>query len=464
MRLSLSPRRAAVFAALCATAALAPAAPGQTAAKQKAAPALTFPPKLPDDRPVLSATSDDFLKPPATLREGVAVAKTAPAVDFLYFPGQDYEGRPWSNWGDSVAAGGKYYASIGDHLAVGGKTDRTGTGRVFEYDPDKKTFRQLADVAQVLNLPKDHYVPGKIHSRLDLGGDGWLYFATHRGSTTVTADKNHYEGDWVIRCDPKSGRSEVVVRGPVPKHCIPTSVLDPDRLIFYGGTAPGTDAKDAGVQFFAYDVKNKKLLYSGPDGPARYMIFARSTGRVYYVPGKEDMVGPLVRFDPAKGGAPEKTAAVLGLRAATGETPQGVVYTVAKGGKGAGAVLYAFDTKTEKVEELGPAGVGAAEYVTSIDADPTGRYLYYVPGAHGGSERDGSAVVQFDTKTRTRKVVAFLHPFVKDKTGATLVGTFSTAVDPKGDKVYVTWNANRGGKVWDCCALTVIHVPASERP
>ena len=33
----------------------------------------------------------------------------------------------------------------------------------------------------------------------------------------------------------------------------------------------------------------------------------------------------------------------------------------------------------------------------------------------------------------------------------------------KGDKLYVTWNASRGGKVWDCCALTAIHIPKAER-
>ena len=47
------------------------------------------------------------------------------------------------------------------------------------------------------------------------------------------------------------------------------------------------------------------------------MIFAKSTGRIYWVPGKEDMVGPMMRYDPVKGGAPEKIKATLGLRAAT---------------------------------------------------------------------------------------------------------------------------------------------------
>src|SRR5690606_14886924 len=119
-----------------------------------------------------------------------------------------------------------------------------------------------------------HYVPGKIHSRLDLGADGWLYFSTHRGSTKVTTDEFHYLGDWILRTHPQTAQTEIVVRGPVPKHCIPNSVLDSERLIFYGGTAPGDPNDTSGIQFFAYDCKKQQVLYAGPDGPARYMIFA----------------------------------------------------------------------------------------------------------------------------------------------------------------------------------------------
>ena len=151
------------------------------------------------------------------------------------------------------------------------------------------------------------------------------------------------------------------------------------------------------------------------------------------------------------------------MRAATEETPQGIVYTCSKGGKGGDTMIFAFNTKTEKAEVIGPAAVGNANYITSMDADPTGRYIYYVPGAHGGAEKDGTPVVQFDVKTKQRKVIAFLHPYFQEKSGAALVGTFSTAVDPSGDKLYITWNANRGGRAWDCCAMTVVHIPESER-
>jgi predicted porin len=141
-----------------------------------------------------------------------------------------------------------------------------------------------------------------------------------------------------------------------------------------------------------------------------------------------------------------------------------MVYTVSKGNAKLGkSMLFAFNTKTEQATELGAAAVGTQDYITSIDVDPTGRYLYYIPGAHGRSENDGSAVVQYDVKSKSRKVIAFLHPYFKDKIGAVPTGTFSSAIDPAGDKLYITWNVSRGTRAWDCCALTVIHIPESER-
>ncbi len=424
--------------------------------KKKVVVELDFPPKLPDGKDIHTVTSDEFLKAPATIEKGVLIAKSAPTVDFLYYPGQTYKASIWSNWGDGLAVNGKYYSSIGDHNAP------KGNAFVYEYDPAKKALRLLTDVVSVI---RDMllYLPGKIHGRLDMGKDGFLYFSTHRGGTKVTSDANKYQGDWILKCDPKTGKAEVVAHGPVPKHCIPTSVLDPERMIFYGGTAPGNDVPD-GVKFFAYDVVNKKLLYSCPDGPPRYMILANSTGRVYYVPGSDGNFGPMMRYDPAKpSDAPVKIGAQLGLRAATQETKNGMVYTCSKGSKTGRTMIYSFNTKTEEAKEIGQAAVGTQEYITSIDVDATGRYLYYVPAAHGHAENDGSPVVQFDTKTNTRKVIAFLHPYFSDKIKAIPTGTFGTAIDPAGDKLYITWNVKRGTAAWDCCALTVIHIPAAER-
>ncbi len=405
------------------------------------------------EKPVDTATSSDLLKPPAALTD-VPVAKAAPVVDFVLYPGQTYEGNPWSNWGDGLAVNGKYYSAIGDHKGP------DGNAFVYEYDTSAKTLRRIVDLRKVLDLPAGHYTPGKIHGRLDMGKDGWLYFSTHRGSTKVTTDEYHYKGDWIIRHNPKSGKSEVIAHGPVGKCCIPCSVLDPKRLIFYGSTAAADPADKRNI-FFAYDTINRKVLYSGYGGPGRCMIFAESTGRIYFTPG---LSGRLHRYDPADGAGPVALDVEIGIRAATQETPQGFVYTVSK----EDAAIYRFDTKTETAERIGSAPIGTQTYITTIDADPTGRYLYYVPGAHGGSEKDGTAVIQFDTKTRAKKVIAFLHPFLKERYGYIPLGTFSTAVDPAGDKLYITFNGNLGGRkrnrlTWDACAIVVIHIPESER-
>jgi len=422
--------------------------------KKAAAKEPPYPPQLPGGKEIVTDTSEEFLKKPATINDDVAVAKTPPTVDFLYFPGQTYPGKPWSAWGDSLAANGKYYTSIGDHLAP------QGNGFVFEYDPASKKLRQLVDVRKIIKLPEGHYTPGKIHSRLDMGSDGWLYFSTHRGSTNATTDANHYKGDWILRCHPESGKTEIVAHGPVPKHCIPCSVLDPQRLIFYGGTAPATSDSD-GIHFFAFDIKAGKVLFDAPNGPARYMIFSKSTGRVYFNAGKEE--GQLTRFDPAQ---PDKLTPIegnIGIRAATQETPQRKVYTASQGRKGSETRLFSFDVKTEKIEDLGLAAVGTQQYIATLDADPTGRFLYYCAGAHGGSDTDGTPIVQFDVKTRQKKVIAFLHPFYQQKYGCTPRGTYSLAVDETGGKIYVTWNVSRGSRAWDSVAMTVIHVPESER-
>jgi hypothetical protein len=242
-------------------------------------------------------------------------------------------------------------------------------------------------------------------------------------------------------------------------------LLDPARLIFYGGTAAGRDASHPGVHFFSYDVGRRRLLATAHPGPARDAILASSSGRLYYVPADaDDMSGRLMRFDPARPGRPVAIGARLGLRAATRETADGKVYAVSKGGGDKDASLWAFDTRTERAEKLGDAAVVRPAYVASLDVDPTGRFLYYVPGAHGGAAREGTPVVQFDLRTRTRKVIAFLSPFYGERYGYTPDGTFSSVLDPKGERLYVTWNGMRAGhKDWESCALTVIHIPAAER-
>lgn len=132
--------------------------------KAKPEPEVAYPPALPGGKEMVTDTTPEFLQPPTTLLPGVVIAKTPPTVDFAYFPGQTYRGNPWSNWGDSLFANGKYYASIGDHLAP------SGTAFIYEFDPATKRFRQLVDVKKLLGLPAGRYTPGRFTRSSRSGG------------------------------------------------------------------------------------------------------------------------------------------------------------------------------------------------------------------------------------------------------------------------------------------------------
>ncbi|MFC1693670.1 hypothetical protein ACFL1R_09215 [Candidatus Latescibacterota bacterium] len=403
---------------------------------------------------IVTYTSEQFLVPPDSLAGGdFTIAKTPPTVDFAFYPEQTYSGNPWSVWGDNIMVGDTWYSAVGDHLW---------NCYLYAYNPEEKKLKTVLDVKKLLKQPEGHYTPAKVHSRIDLGSDGWLYFSTHRGSSKYTTDQYFYQGDWILRFNPKTVKAEVVSHGPVGKESIPVSVLDPDRLFFYGGTQQSK-------LFFAYDAKKHKLLYKSAEneGPYRYMMFSKTTGYVYFL--NEDYA-PLRRYDPET----NKITVVdtkLGLRSATMETPQGYIYTVATRGDGR---IFRFDVKTEEAQEIGNAaltgpGYKTLAYVTTIDADPTGTYLYYCAGnAHGHSDRGGSPIVQFNVKTGEKKVLAFLYPFFEQKHHFICEGTFGSVLSPDADVLYVTWMGKRTDKEqtrrteW-YCAMTAIHIPESER-
>lgn len=419
------------------------------AARFKARYPLTYPPQLPGGATVVSEEMPAFLKAGPNLREGVTIAKTPPQVDFAFFPEQNYPGNPWSNRADGFVLGDKYYTSDNDHLAP------RGTAHLWEYDAAAKKFKLLCDTTKFLESknvfpPEMNYRPGEMQSRIDLGSDGWLYYATDRGSPTVTHDGNGYKGEWILRTHPTTLETQIVKQFPIDKHTLPASVLDPQRMIYYGGTAPGKDAANQKVQFFALDVRSGKLLKVCDDGPTRVLIFSHTTGRVYW----EGHV-----YDPATNEV--QKADIPHVRSATRETPQGLVYCTSN----TQAELWSLNVKTNEVKQLGNAAVGTQEYISSIEADPTGRFLYYVPGAHGGATKDGTPIVQYDVQTGQRKVLGFLHDHFWEKYGYALDGSFSSALDEKGERLFISWDGWRKGQPrgWETAAITVVHIPAGER-
>jgi hypothetical protein len=395
---------------------------------------------------------------------GVAVAKVAPKVDLYIFP--DLPATPkalWSSWGDGcVAADGKYYTSIGNHLDYDAGE---GQARVYAYDPATKGVKLVVNVRDV--VPDPRYAAGKIHGRIDQGRDGLLYFATYYGKTPEKGSeqtKASFIGSALLRYDPVSGKAEML-GAPVPKQGVPTSLTDAGRMILYGYAAYSDD-------FIVYDLAKRELKYRGggdTQKTSRNLMLDRN-GRVYYA--QDD--GGVMRYDPqtnrvtatkAKLPAGKKggEGSAGGLRASTGAGADGVIYGATHGG-----ALFAFDPEAETVKELGETWPGG-QYTAVMERSGDGRFVYYAPGAHGSGARIGTPVVQWDVKAGTKKVLGYLNPAARERLNYNVGGTYNLKVSPDGSRLFVTFNGamldapGKKEQTFGTPSVAVVEVPAAER-
>lgn len=130
-------------------------------------------------------------------------------------------------------------------------------------------------------------------------------------------------------------------------------------------------------------------------------------------------------------------------------------------------ILFRFDPGSDEVESLG-SGLGPGHYTTSIALSPGGRYIYYVPGAHGNAWKIGTPVVQYDIQSRQRKVLAFLEGYYEANHDYRFGGTFGVTASPDGSLLFTAMN----GRKFDFAkeegfgqpSLLVIHIAEAERP
>lgn len=400
------------------------------------------------------AASPSLRKPPAGVEGDFAVVKEAPKIEFAVLPGQWPGAELWSAWGDALwASDGKCYASIGDHASPHGYS------YVYRVDPETKEVKLIVDVNAVLKIPPEKYTAGKIHAPLVDLGDGWMYFVTYRGSVRGTTKENGYEGDWLFRYELKTGKLENLGI-MVPHSSVPVLVGHPRTKRLYGLSAPGKTMPTFRKQLFVYDVEQRKLVFAGgPESTMCRALILADDGRAYY-----DSEGMLVRYDPKVNKVVNTQARLPGdanLRAASRPDANGVVYCFTSGGTG-----FSFDTKTEAVKETTKAFVAGPLYTTACKLEPSGRYLYYAPGAHGRTKQHGTAVLQLDVKTGKRKVVAFLNECVRAQKNYNLGGTYALALNDDGSKLFICWNGNVATERkndFGLCSVMVIRLPESER-
>ncbi len=174
-------------------------------------------------------TSKDFLKAPEKFDTAdVTIAKTAPTIEFVQIPLPDMPANPWSIWGYSLLhSNGKVYIPLGNHLGIDADSF------IYEYDPQTKTIRQVADVLSAAKgYKKGDFGYGKIHGRLSEAPNGDIYFATYWGQWNKMPDNSKYEGDRVFRYNPKT---EKLADMGMPKFGwgFPSTNMAEQRMLFY---------------------------------------------------------------------------------------------------------------------------------------------------------------------------------------------------------------------------------------
>jgi hypothetical protein len=343
-------------------------------------------------------------------------------VEAVTYPLPRYEGRPWSQWGQGlVGAGGAFYSAVGDHCGV--------NGNAYVYELRDGRLRLVGDMLSAVEHREGDWGYGKIHAPLVPGPGASIYGSTYWGSDTGMEYGEGYSGDFLFRVDPDSSDIERI-GVPIPKRGIPALASSPKHGLLYGEAVDGlSDTKQS--RFFAYDVKQKKVVFQSADrsGFGFRSIMVDGRGRAYYPIGDHR----LAVYDPETNEAHDLPARLPGvwMRAASAPAPDGTVYGVTREPD----TLFALEPDGD-IRSMGPV----RGYVASIALDEAGERLFYVPDAHGRAWQQGAPVIAVDTSTGKDSVVVELEKLAEAELDLRLGGTYDVAYAPNG-KLFIGMNA-----------------------
>lgn len=348
----------------------------------------------------------------------------APGVALMMYPRPDYEGKPWSQWGQGiVSSDGKFYSAIGDHHGADGNSF------IYEYDPETMKLTQIVDVLATVGHEPGAWGFGKIHAQMVEGPCGEIYASTYWGNRRGLTFTNGYEGDVLLRLNPYERTTENV--GVIlPEHGVASLAATPDGSLLYAEAAD-PEGQKVGA-FVVIDAETGETVFSDDDGAhSGYRNIAVAADGSALVSWNEN---GLARYDPEENTLTLLDSVLPGsvLRASTLPDAEGTIYAVTRDP----AVFFALEADGS-VSELGPA----LGYTASMALSPDGDRFYYIPGAHGSAWESGTPLIAVDTETGESEVVVELNPFVEAEYGLVAGGTYNVAVSDDGKTIYVGLNA-----------------------
>lgn len=340
------------------------------------------------------------------------------------YPRPDYDGKPWSQWGQGlVAEDGRFFSAIGDHHGVDGNSF------VYVYDPASSELTLIADVNEIVGQQPGEWGFGKVHAQMVAGPCG-VYVATYWGTRRGLTYTDQYRGDHLLVVDPDS---ETIhdLSVVLAEHGVPSMASDPATGLIYAEAIDPFVSPNSG-SFVVLDGAGETRLISDVPHTGFRAMAVDTAGRAYFSSGD----GTLARYDPATDAIDMLDIRLPGdmLRAATPPGPDGTIYGVTR----TPSEFFALSPDGH-VESLG----SARGYTTTLALDSSGSTIYSIPYAHGGAGKRGAPLIAVDTETGEERVVAMLNDAAEEHLGLTLGGTYNMAID--GDRLYIGMNAGEIG-------------------
>ncbi|MFC1693694.1 hypothetical protein ACFL1R_09335 [Candidatus Latescibacterota bacterium] len=409
------------------------------------------------------------------------VAQTPPTVDFAivqglepwYLPSFDStRGGVYGGWGDvTKGPDGCFYFSIGNHMSYGG------TAYIIKYEPLTKTQSIVLDMKKVIGWDSDDFADGKLHGDPDIGPGGDMWLLSFFGPQPTQKDLDTvYRGSWLLRHNIFTGETENLGI-PLEGESWPYHSYDWQRGVFFGvGTING--------YVIAYDTKTGKMIYGGSPPQninwyRRGVLLDRSTGKIYTTSTPEGE-GKRPLDEPNKFVCWERRNNTFTIM--NSETPGNPVHgkrgplrahTKRKDADGAFwcfdfyGTFFRFYPDNDRVELIGVNWGESGKYIANMCLSPKGQYIYYVADSATHAAPYGTPVIQYNTKTNRKKVIAFLNDFYLEKYGYSPGGTYGVELDEKGETLFFYTNgqftAKERGTGYGRPAIFHLHIPESER-
>ncbi len=437
---------------------------------------------------VVADCAPDLLTVPAHLAESAGrdfiLARTAPEIAFAVVPAaprwprvyhNQYHTGWWGNYCQSLYDPGSqmFYSAVGDHGACGAHLYLVG------FDPRARRLECPVEFNCSIGRGAGAYGDGMVGGWLNwYRSPDWprphIWFCTGRPESSVPSAPG-FDGGWeggrIASYDPADNL--LVEYGvPLPRAAWAVNGLDAGRGMLYA-------AGDRG-EFLAWNIRRQRAEWAGclPAGMRwnhRAMLVDQDSGCVFT--SNEDPGDPrrrMICYDNAAKKfslldchMPSNPAAgtcdrLAGHTRARG--PDGLFWGVTESG-----TMFSFDPARREIMPRGwhwRGGAGGRGFAAAMVRSPRGRYLYY----NAMSFQEGAPVVQYDTRTGARKVLAFLYPYYHARYGYIPAGSCSVAMDAAGEGLFMVWNGafRQPAPELDAgflghCAVVYLKIPATER-